>query len=40
MRLLLVEDDTMLARRMVAALDQSGYGVDVAGTVADAIATR
>ena len=38
MRLLLVEDDTMLARRMVAALDQSGYGVDVAGTVADAIA--
>ena len=36
-RLLLVEDDRMLARRMVAALDQSGYGVDVAATAADAV---
>ena len=37
MRLLLVEDDRMLARGISAALTQCGYGVDVAATVDDAL---
>ena len=36
MRLLLVEDDRMLARGIASALDQSGYAVDVAASCADA----
>jgi DNA-binding response OmpR family regulator len=35
-RLLLVEDDRMLARGIAAALGQSGYAVDVAGTAHEA----
>ena len=37
MRLLLVEDDRMLARGIAAALKQCGYGVDTAPTVGDAM---
>ena len=37
LRLLLVEDDRMLARGIAAALTQSGYGVDLATTVGDAL---
>jgi len=36
-RLLLVEDDRMLARGIVAALQQCGYAVDLAATVAEAL---
>ena len=37
MRLLLVEDDLMLARGVAAALSQSGYAVETAATAAQAL---
>ena len=37
MRLLLVEDDLMLARGVAAALSQSGYAVETATTAAQAL---
>jgi DNA-binding response OmpR family regulator len=37
MRLLLIEDDEMLARGVTAALEQSGYAVDVAPTAQAAL---
>jgi DNA-binding response OmpR family regulator len=37
MRLLLVEDDPMLARGIATALEQSGYGVDIAPTAGEAM---
>lgn len=37
MRLLLIEDDLMLARGIAAALSQSGYGVTAAATAGDAL---
>ena len=36
MRLLLVEDDRLLARGIASALDETGYAVDVAGSVDEA----
>ena len=36
MRLLLVEDDRLLARGIASALDEAGYAVDVAGSVGEA----